>query len=67
MICSSLNKLPLTEHKIVFQLGDTKNLGSCDIVIFDREEDMLTYFKEFICNYDPDVILGFNSIKFDMM
>jgi len=24
MICTSLKKMPQTEHKIIFQLGDTK-------------------------------------------
>lgn len=53
-------------QKLVLQLGTCDSIFGSQLITFHREEDLLEAFDAFLDVYDPDIILGFNIISFDL-
>jgi len=49
----------------VFCLDDTSPIVATQIISFDREEDMLKSWSDFLEKVDPDIITGYNICNFD--
>ncbi len=54
----NLNKLIL--------LNKRANINSMEILKFESESEMLKKFIEIVREYDPDIIVGYNIINFDL-
>lgn len=54
------------ERRVVFQLNTCDKIFDTSLYCFAREKDMLEAFDAFITAYDPDIILGYNIISFDL-
>jgi len=65
LVCSNLYKLHTPHQKLVFQLNTCKALTNASTVYFDTEVELLKTLHLFILKYDPDVLAGYNSTKFD--
>jgi DNA polymerase delta subunit 1 len=52
--------------KNVFCLQSCSNIVGADVLAFEKEEDMLMAWKQFLCAVDPDILTGYNVINFDM-
>lgn len=52
--------------KNIFTLQSCSNIVGSDVLAFEKEEDLLMAWKQFLCAVDPDVITGYNIINFDM-
>lgn len=52
-------------RKIRFQLNTCDSTPGVTLCQFENERDMLKSFREFIVEYDPDVMLGWNILTFD--
>ena len=65
VVCKLHNKKNVT-HKVVFQLGECEEIVGTDLYSFSREDHLLQAFDKFMEAYDPDVILGYNMVNFDM-
>eukprot|EP00668_Euglena_longa_P046604 GGOE01062289.1.p1 GENE.GGOE01062289.1~~GGOE01062289.1.p1 ORF type:complete len:1052 (-),score=382.44 GGOE01062289.1:13-3135(-) len=50
----------------VFCLRSCSNIVGADVLAFDREEDLLMAWKQFLSMVDPDILTGYNIINFDM-
>eukprot|EP00667_Euglena_gracilis_P001355 EG_transcript_1356 len=50
----------------VFCLNSCSNIVGADVLAFEREEDLLMAWKQFLCVVDPDILTGYNIINFDM-
>lgn len=57
----------IKEEKKVFMIGDSKNKDSGIINYFDSEPEMLNSFLSWFRNCDPDIIIGWHVIGFDLM
>ena len=57
----------IKEEKKVFMIGDSKNTDSSIINYFDSEPEMLNSFLSWFRNCDPDIIIGWHVIGFDLM
>ena len=49
----------------VFCLDTTSSIVNTQIFEFDREEQMLHKWKDFLLEVDPDIIIGYNICNFD--
>ncbi|KAK3499558.1 DNA polymerase family B-domain-containing protein [Neurospora hispaniola] len=49
----------------VFCLDTTSPIVATQILSFDREEDMLREWRNFLEQVDPDIIIGYNIANFD--
>ncbi|RYP52485.1 hypothetical protein DL768_002312 [Monosporascus sp. mg162] len=49
----------------VFCLEDTSPIVATHILPFEKEQDMLMAWKEFLDKVDPDLIIGYNIANFD--
>jgi DNA polymerase delta subunit 1 len=49
----------------VFCLDKTSSIVNTQIFEFDREEQMLNKWKDFLLEVDPDIIIGYNISNFD--
>jgi DNA polymerase delta subunit 1 len=61
-------KIPGSDHvisKCIFTLGQCAEIADAKVCCYDREEDMLMGWKEYITNLDPDIITGYNILNFD--
>lgn len=65
VVCKLHNK-KIVNHKVIFQLGDCEDIVGTDLYCFKTEEELLLAFDTFMESYDPDVIIGYNMINFDM-
>ena len=52
--------------KSVFVLGSCLGIADCDIVPFASESDLLFHWSRFVQAVDPDIILGYNILNFDI-
>lgn len=52
--------------KVIFQLGTCSSIPGVDIRTYTDEKDLLMGFQEFLTTYDPDFLLGYNSVNFDL-
>ncbi|KAH7908615.1 ribonuclease H-like domain-containing protein [Hygrophoropsis aurantiaca] len=50
----------------VFALNDCLPIGGAQILSFVEEYDMLQAWRDFLEEVDPDIIMGFNIVRFDM-
>ena len=51
----------------LFSLGNPKDIKGVKVVRFKTEKELLMGFRNFMVKTDPDMIKGFNTIKFDWM
>jgi len=49
----------------VFCLDTTSPIVATQILSYDREEDMLSSWRDFLVKVDPDIITGYNISNFD--
>ncbi|KAJ5722341.1 DNA polymerase delta catalytic subunit [Penicillium malachiteum] len=49
----------------VFCLNETSNIVNTQVLEFNKEEDMLNSWRNFVEKVDPDVIIGYNIANFD--
>jgi len=50
----------------VFVLGSCTPIVGNDVRCFDSEKDMLLAWRDFIVEVDPDIIIGYNIMNFDI-
>ncbi len=55
------------ETKKVFMVGDSKDKSNDIITYFNSEQEMLNNFIAWFRNCDPDIIIGWHVIGFDLM
>ncbi|CAG9334215.1 unnamed protein product [Blepharisma stoltei] len=61
-------KIPGTDNVIarnIFTLGGCADIADAKVFSYDKEEDMLMGWKEFVLSVDPDIITGYNILNFD--
>lgn len=49
----------------VFTVGTCSPIIGSDVFSFEKEEDMLMAWRDFVVRLDPDVIIGYNICNFD--
>lgn len=54
-----------TNHTTIFVLRSCGEIQGSTVLSFEKEENLLSAFQEFIVNYDPDVVIGYNINNFD--
>ncbi|QPG75401.1 DNA-directed DNA polymerase delta [Brettanomyces nanus] len=57
-------KVPFVRN--VFTVDTCSRIVGSDIFSFEKEQDMLMAWKEFMVKLDPDVIIGYNICNFDL-
>lgn len=57
------DKVPFVRN--VFTVNKCSRIVGSDTFCFDREEDMLMAWRDFVVRLDPDVIIGYNICNFD--
>ena len=65
IIIISLYFDPPYKKKKKLALVATKKINGDDILSFENEKEMLKEFINIIDSYDPDIILGYNILRFD--
>jgi DNA polymerase delta subunit 1 len=66
-IISTYGEPPGTENtRNIFVLGSCTPIVGADVRSFETEADMLRGWKQFVVESDPDVIIGYNIINFDI-
>ncbi|KAF5309331.1 hypothetical protein D9611_014026 [Ephemerocybe angulata] len=50
----------------VFALDSVAEIPGCQIFSFEDERDLLSEWRKFVINMDPDLIVGHNILKFDI-
>lgn len=54
------------QQKVVLTLGSCSGIAGVDVIECKNERELLTMFEDLICSYDPDFLLGYNMINFDL-
>ncbi len=55
------------DQQIVFMVGDEPGLQSVsNLQYFNDEKSLILAFLEWVAGYDPDVIIGWNVVNFDL-
>ncbi|KAG2237692.1 DNA polymerase family B-domain-containing protein [Thamnidium elegans] len=49
----------------VFTLNTCAHIVGSQVLSFDKESDLLQKWSDFVCEVDPDVIIGYNTTNFD--
>ncbi|CAG9321819.1 unnamed protein product [Blepharisma stoltei] len=49
----------------IFTLGGCSDIPDATIFSYNREEDMLMGWRDFVVSVDPDIITGYNILNFD--
>jgi DNA polymerase delta subunit 1 len=49
----------------VFTLGTCAAIVGSQVLSFNKEQDLLQKWKEFVIQVDPDIITGYNIVNFD--
>ncbi|KAF6755771.1 delta DNA polymerase [Ephemerocybe angulata] len=52
--------------RCVFALDSVAKIPGCQIFSFEDERDLLSEWRKFVINMDPDLIVGHNILKFDI-
>lgn len=47
-------------------LGQCSPIVGADVRCFEKESELLTAWREFLLESDPDVITGYNILNFDV-
>ncbi|SGY32734.1 BQ5605_C002g01405 [Microbotryum silenes-dioicae] len=50
----------------VFTLNTCSHIVGTDVIEFEKEADLLTRWREFVEEVDPDLIIGYNISQFDL-
>ncbi|KDE06028.1 DNA polymerase delta catalytic subunit, variant [Microbotryum lychnidis-dioicae p1A1 Lamole] len=50
----------------VFTLNTCSHIVGTDVIEFEKEADLLTRWREFVDEVDPDLIIGYNISQFDL-
>eukprot|EP01105_Mastigella_eilhardi_P019880 TRINITY_DN4697_c0_g1_i1.p1 TRINITY_DN4697_c0_g1~~TRINITY_DN4697_c0_g1_i1.p1 ORF type:complete len:1087 (-),score=272.85 TRINITY_DN4697_c0_g1_i1:125-3088(-) len=50
----------------VFTLHETSPIVGAEVLCFDNEKELLAAWKDFILQTDPDVLIGYNIVNFDI-
>lgn len=53
-------------HSVIFVLKRCLPIEGAYVLNFDKEEDMLLSFRDFIIHSDPDALSGYNIVNFDL-
>lgn len=54
-----------SRERILLTLGDPKEIKNVEIFSFKKEEELLLKFTELVQHYNPDIMGGYNIMKFD--
>lgn len=66
-IITTYGEAPGTETiRNIFVLGTCTPIVGADVRSFERESDMLLAWRDFIVESDPDIIIGYNIVNFDI-
>jgi DNA polymerase delta subunit 1 len=57
-------KTPLIKN--VFVLGGCAPITGSDVRTFSSEEDLLMAWRDFVLESDPDIMIGYNIMRFDL-
>lgn len=52
--------------KLIFTLNTCANIVGSVVSSYQKEEDMLMGFRDFLATVDPDLIIGYNISQFDL-
>jgi DNA polymerase delta subunit 1 len=52
--------------QVALTLGSCSKIPGVDVVEARSEKELLQLFEDLLCSYDPDFILGYNMINFDL-
>ncbi len=52
--------------KTIFVLGGCSHIQGSDVRTFDTEEELLMAWRDFVIETDPDIIIGYNIMRFDL-
>lgn len=52
-------------YRVVFTLGTCLEIAGTSVVCFEKEEELLQAWRDFVVTVDPDIITGYNIINFD--
>lgn len=58
--------LKTTEEKYLFTLGETNEIEDVEVRAFENEGDLLIGFTDFIQEKQPNVLIGYNILGFDI-
>lgn len=61
-------KVPGSEQtisKCVFTLGQCAEIADAQVFSFEREENLLMSWRDYVIDLDPDIITGYNILNFD--
>jgi DNA polymerase delta subunit 1 len=63
-----LKEVGATEDRMhgVWCLRQTADIAGAEVFSFEREEDLLSSFQEFVALTDPDILTGYNIQNFDL-
>lgn len=50
----------------LFSLGDCSNIADADVYAYKNESEMLMDYRDFILAADPDIVIGYNILNFDV-
>lgn len=53
-------------RRVVLQLDSCEPIFDTLVLTFDKEHELLEAFDSFISSFDPDIIIGYNIIGFDL-
>jgi len=54
------------QEKHMFSLGETESIEGVQIYAFNDEGEMLSAWRLFVIQMDPDILTGFNVLGFDL-
>ena len=52
--------------KNIFTLGECSNIANAEVLSYSDEKEMLEAYRDFIVEADPDIIIGYNIVNFDI-
>jgi len=67
-IAAYLKEQGREEHVIhaVWSLNSCNDIAGAEVFSFEKEEDLLVSFREFVEAVDPDILTGYNIVNFDL-
>jgi len=64
-VCKTSGK-DVDDFRVIFALNGCSPISGADIRSVNSEADLLRSFEKLIRSYDPDFLLGYNIINFDL-
>lgn len=68
MVFGFLGGAPSDRHRVLLSLGKPRGgkISNCDdLIVLQTEGELLLKFAELIRQYNPDILIGYNTMKFD--